>query len=43
MLSRIVHNSPPLCAFATPLLSSLSEPQRRHFLNLADALLVGRR
>ncbi len=40
MLSRIVHNSPPLCAFAGPLLSSLSEPQRRHFLNLADALLV---
>jgi hypothetical protein len=40
MLSRIVHNSPPLCAFARPLLSSLSEPQERHFLNLADGLLV---
>lgn len=40
MLSRIVHNSPPLCAFAEPILSSLSQPQRRHFLNLADALLV---
>ncbi|MGH9846995.1 MAG: hypothetical protein ACREEM_50505 [Blastocatellia bacterium] len=40
MLSRIVHNSPQFCAFARPLLSSLSEPQGRHFLNLADALLV---
>jgi len=40
MLSRIVHNSPSLCAFADPILSSLSQPQRRHFLNLADALLV---
>jgi len=40
MLTRILHNSPKLCAFAEPLLTNLSEPQRRHLLDLADALLV---
>lgn len=35
MLTRILHNSPGLCAFL-----DLSQPQRRHILNMADALLV---
>jgi len=40
MLTRIVHNSPHLCAFLDQLHLSLSQPQRQHMLNLADALLV---
>lgn len=40
MLTRIVHNSPQLCAFLDSLDVRLSLPQRQHLLNLADALLV---
>lgn len=40
MLTRIVHNSPKLCAFIDLLNLDLSKPQRQHILNLADALLV---
>jgi hypothetical protein len=40
MLTRILHNSPSLCTFMQQLKLSLSEPQWRHVLNLADALLV---
>jgi hypothetical protein len=40
MLTRIVHNSPKLCTFFDLLNIHLSKPQRRHILNLADALLV---
>ena len=40
MLTRIVHNSPKLCAFLDPLSESLSEPQRRHLRDLCDAILV---
>ena len=40
MLTRIVHNSPKLCAFINQLNFNLSRPQRQHILNLADALLV---
>jgi DDE family transposase len=40
MLTRIVHNSPQLCAFLDQLQLDLSQPQRQHMLNLADALLV---
>jgi len=40
MLTRIVHNSSQLCAFFDQLDIKLSQPQRRHLLNLADALLV---
>jgi len=40
MLTRIVHNSPHLCAFLDQLQLELSQPQRQHMLNLADALLV---
>lgn len=40
MLTRILHNSPSLCTFIEQLHLSLSEPQRQHVLNLADALLV---
>ena len=40
MLTRIVHNSPKLCAFFDGLNIHLSKPQRQHVLNLADALLV---
>lgn len=40
MLTKIVHNSPKLCAFLNPLSGSLSEPQRRHLRDLCDALLV---
>jgi hypothetical protein len=40
MLTRIVHNSPQLCAFIDRLNLELSKPQRQHLLNLADALLV---
>jgi hypothetical protein len=40
MLTRILHNSPKLCTFFDQLNLNLSQPQRQHFLNLADALLV---
>jgi hypothetical protein len=40
MLTRIVHNSPALAAFLDQLQLTLSQPQRQHMLNLADALLV---
>ena len=40
MLTRIVHNSEKLCTFVDQLDVKLSQPQRRHILNLADALLV---
>lgn len=40
MLTRILHNSPHLCAFLDQLHLDLSQPQRQHMLNLADALLV---
>ncbi len=40
MLTRIVHNSPKLCAFIDLLNLDLFKPQRQHILNLADALLV---
>lgn len=40
MLTRIVHNSPKLCAFLDPLAESLSKPQRQHLRDLCDALLV---
>ncbi len=40
MLTKIVHNSPKLCAFLAPLIESLSEPQRQHLRDLCDALLV---
>ena len=40
MLTRILHNSPQLCTFLAQLNLNLYEPQRRHMLNLADALLV---
>src|SRR5215813_1302515 len=39
MLTKIVHNSPKLCAFLNPLIESLSEPQRQHLRDLCDALL----
>lgn len=40
MLTHIVHNSELLCAFIDQLGLALSQPQRRHILRLADALLV---
>jgi hypothetical protein len=40
MLTRILHNSASLCTFLDQLHLELSQPQRRHMLNLADALLV---
>ena len=40
MLTKILHNSPDLCTFIDLLDLTLSQPQRRHVLNLADALLV---
>lgn len=40
MLTRILHPSPRLCAFLDQLDVELYQPQRRHLLNLADALLV---
>lgn len=40
MLTRIVHNSEKLCTFVEQLGLDLSQPQRRHLLNIADALLV---
>jgi predicted Zn-dependent protease len=40
MLTRIVHNSEKLCTFFDRLGVQLSQPQRRHVLNMADALLT---
>lgn len=40
MLTRILHNSPQLCTFLDQLNLELYQSQRRHMLNLADALLV---
>ena len=40
MLTRILHNSEKLCTFLDQLDVELSQPQRRHILNMADALLV---
>ena len=40
MLTRILHNSPSLCTFVEQLDLSLSVPQKRHVINLVDALLV---
>src|SRR5438445_8968592 len=40
MLTRIVHPSPALEAFLQPLIGALTAPQRRHLVDMADALLV---
>ncbi len=40
MLTRILHNSPALYTFLDQLDLQLSQPQRQHILNIADALLV---
>ncbi len=40
MLTHILHNSEQLCAFIDQLNLDLSQPQRRHLLNLVDAVLV---
>jgi len=40
MLTRILHNSDELCTFLEQLDVELGRPQRRHILNMADALLV---
>ena len=40
MLTRIVHNSEQLRTFLDQLDLQLSQPQYRHILNIADALLV---
>ena len=40
MLTRILHNSERLCTFLKQLEVELSQPQHRHILNMADALLV---
>ena len=40
MLTHILHNSEQVCAFIDQLDLDLSQPQRRHLLNLVDALLV---
>ncbi len=40
MLTRFLHNSPQLCALFDRLNLELYQPQRRHILNMADALLV---
>jgi hypothetical protein len=40
MLTRILHNSEELCSFIDQLDLQLSQPQRRHVVNMADALLV---
>ena len=40
MLTRILHNSEKLCTFLNSLGIQLSQPQRRHILNMVDALLV---
>ena len=40
MLTRILHNSERLCTFVDSLDIQLTQPQRGHILNMADALLV---
>ena len=40
MLTRILHNSEKLCTFLNQLDLQLNRPQKRHILNMADALLV---
>jgi hypothetical protein len=40
MLTRILHNSDKLCTFQEQLDLQLSQPQAKHLLNMADALLV---
>ena len=40
MLTRILHNSEKLCTFLNQLDLQLKRPQKRHILNMADALLV---
>jgi len=40
MLTRILHNSEKLCTFLNQLALQLNGPQKRHILNMADALLV---
>ncbi|MGB9724697.1 MAG: transposase [Chloroflexia bacterium] len=40
MLTRILHHSDKLCTFLDQLDLELTQPQRRHILNMADALLV---
>jgi len=40
MLTHILHNSERLCTFLDQLGIKLSQPQRRHILNMADALLT---
>lgn len=40
MLTRILHNSEKLCTYLDGLEVEFSRPQRRHILNMADALLV---
>jgi len=40
MLTRILHNSPALGTYLDQLGLELSKPQRRHILNMADALLT---
>jgi DDE superfamily endonuclease len=40
MLTHIVHPAEHLCAFLDQLGLTLSQPQRRHILHIADALLV---
>jgi hypothetical protein len=40
MLARILHPSPKLCAFLDPLIETLSKPQRAHFQEMCDAILV---
>ena len=40
MLTRILHHSERLCTFLNQLDVELSQPQRCHILNMADALLV---
>jgi hypothetical protein len=40
MLTRILHNSEQLDSFLNELGLDLTQPQRQHLLNMADALLV---
>jgi len=40
MLTRILHPSDKLCTFLDHINIRLTQPQRRHILNIADALLV---
>ncbi len=40
MLTRIVHPSPALVTFCERLGLPLTEPQKRHLINLADGILV---